>query len=302
MKSLLFVFFVFFLLVQSCSVSKGSMKTIKNRSENQKYVSSSELYQPIYEPNGGDKKQNIFNRGKAEREGQLIAALKALGGPIQPPSSSDDLVDKSIQQAVNDLNFQIIDLEKQLLLIDLSKKESFEQIIGLLEKIHRLKCEHIEGISLLNKKVDKLYGDISFKVGSSDVSARGIQSIDEMTKRIENEVSDWKSYLNSCNVKIFEQDLFVVMIQIDGYADQQGSESQNLILSQKRADSVKKIILNRLNGLLLEKKIKIIFNKVYSSGKGEQLPPGIKQNGENDPLRRVCIINSIVGPSRYLND
>jgi outer membrane protein OmpA-like peptidoglycan-associated protein len=300
MKRIFFVFLVF--ILNACSVSKGSIKTVKVRTESQRYLPSSELYQPIYKPNGGEKNKTIFNNGKVEREAQLITALKALGGPIRPQEASDDMVDKSIQRAINNLNNQIIELEQQLLKLDLTKKDSFEDVISLLEKIHRLKCEHIEGVTLLKKKVDKLYGDISFKVGSSEVSTKGIQNIDNMINRIEKEVSDWKSYLNSCNVKIFEQDLFVVMIQIDGYADQQGNESNNLSLSQKRADSVKKIVLDRLNKLLIDKKIKIIFNKVYSNGKGEQLPPGVLQGLEDDPLRRVCVINSIVGPSRYLNE
>ena len=51
---------------------------------------------------------------------------------------------------------------------------------------------------------------------------------------------------------------------------------------------------------MINNKVNIVFDKIYSNGYGEQLPPGVQRKGDDDPERRVCLINYVIGPSALL--
>ena len=77
-------------------------------------------------------------------------------------------------------------------------------------------------------------------------------------------------------------------------------KNSNLKLSKARADAVKKEITTQLFSLLKSSGKKIVFNNIHSIGYGENLPEGMSYQGDNDPRRRVCIVNSLIAPSKVI--
>lgn len=168
-------------------------------------------------------------------------------------------------------------------------------------KINDLKCKLIDGANRLLIKTNKIFGDVSFNSGKSNLTKRGKEELDEIASSIETEVNGCKNYLNTCNERVFENDVFVVVIDIDGYADAVGVSKLNLSLSKYRALEVKKQLENKFFELVENKRPNIVFKKINAKGYGEKLPPGISASTNNDPERRVCYIYSVVGPSKLLN-
>lgn len=302
MRISIFYFLIIFLLSGSCASNKMNMVNVKDRDSQNKFTQTLELYSPTYEPNGGQKKQTIFNSKKVQREKEFMAVLGTIPKPKEPvpPLSEGTEADVVLRKAVELYNQKIIELENKLKQININEKGSEEDYTNLLIEINNLICYYQEGLTLLEKKVQRLFGDVSFQTASSDVSVDGKKSISSISMNINSEVDKWRKYVNSCNKKIFENDLFVVVINIDGYADQRGSEPSNQVLSEKRAKAVEKELRNELLKLVKEQKVKIVFDRIYTKGHGEKLPPGVVQGPQDDPNRRVCVISYIVGPSRYI--
>ena len=300
--SLKFTKYLFVILfASSCATS---VDLIKERSGNELYVSSDKLYKPKYEPNGGTKRETIFNKSKVLKEKQFIAILNK-AKPIDPgiiKGNGNTSVDAAIENAIKEYNKKIYDLESRLSQIDLDKKGAEELYTNLLIELNNLICKEREGILQLEKKVQKLFGDVSFRTASYEISGGGKKSIEDVVTKIVNECEKWKKYVNTCNEKIFENDLIVVVVDISGYADPRGSEQANLDLSRKRASSVEQELRTQLIKLVKDKKINIVFDKIYSEGYGEKLPPGAEQGPQDDPSRRVCLINFVVGPARFLGN
>jgi len=274
------------------------------RNEKNKDKSYFDIYEPYYRDNGGEKATNMFNRKSVRSEKQFIAFLKRIPSPKKPlpPYPPGDETGGAKEEAIALYNKKLAELESKLASFDIYGKGNEEEYENLLIELNNLICKYKEGIELLEKKVKKLYGDVSFKSGSSDISGKGKENIKDLIKNVETEVERWRNYTNQCNENIFQNDLFVVIINIDGYADERGREESNLILSQKRTGSVEKFIISELTDLTLTKKTRIVFNRIYSRGYGELLPPGVEKLKMDDPNRRICIISYIVGPSRYLKE
>jgi outer membrane protein OmpA-like peptidoglycan-associated protein len=291
-------------LLFSCATAKVSTVPIGNRNSNNKFVKSSELYTPIYAPNGGSKRETIFNRSKVVREKEVIALINSIPKPREAGdiSNTSSEADIALKNAIETYNKKIYELEKKLSQIDMNSKGYEEDYTNLSIELNNLICNYQEGLDLMEKKVQKLFGDISFQTGSSEISGKGKLSIKEIANNVTKEVEKWRKYVNTCNKKIFEDDLFVVVINIDGYADQRGSEPSNLTLSKKRSQSVEKLIRGELVDLVKKQNIKIVFDKIYAEGYGEKLPPGVQQGPEDDPNRRVCVISYLVCPARYLGE
>ncbi len=301
--SIKFTKYIFLLLfVSSCA---KSIDLIKVRSGNELYVSSDKLYTPRYEPNGGKKRETIFNKSKVLKEKQFIAILnkvKPIELPIYSKEGGNSSVDKTIENAIKEYNKKIYDLESRLSEIDLDKRGAEELYTNLLIEINNLICKEREGILQLEKKVQKLFGDVSFRTASYEITGGGKKSIEDVVIKIVNECEKWKKYVNTCNEKIFENDLIIVVVDISGYADPRGNDQSNLDLSRKRANSVEQELRTQLIKLVKDKKLNIIFDKIYSEGYGENLPPGVAQGQDDDPFRRVCLINYVIGPTRFLGN
>ncbi len=268
------------------------------------------LQQPVYKENGGYKKTTIFNKGKVKRESVSLLVCQLLEQTkIQTRTSSrteykngqQDATYNEIEKAIKETNQQILEIAKKLDGKKINSHKEYEKVLEILKELNDLKCRRIDPIrKFLDKKIYKIYGDISFSTGSSVVSGSGKKEIKNIVNQIRADINEWRQYVSDCNEKVFENDLFVLVIDIDGYADQQGSTESNQNLSEERAKAVKTEIIKHLNDLIIVEKINLVFDKIQARGFGEQLPPSLSQRGENDPLRRVCLINSLVGPSSIL--
>ncbi len=205
------------------------------------------------------------------------------------------------EKAITETNNLLYTIAKKIEGKKIKNVKDYEEILETLKELRELKCKRVDPITkFLNKKINKIYGDISFKTGASLISEGGKSEINEIINEIKKDIEVWRNYVNDCNERVFESELFVLVIDIDGYADQQGASNKNQTLSQERASSVKTEIIRQLNSLVVKEKINIVFDKIQARGFGESLPPGVDQKGEDDPSRRVCIINSLVGPAVLL--
>lgn len=71
-----------------------------------------------------------------------------------------------------------------------------------------------------------------------------------------------------------------LVVQLFGYADRRGDESYNLMLSEKRADQVKRYLLSK----------GVSKNQIETAGYGEAQPVTVKQTYENDFFDRRVVV------------
>jgi outer membrane protein OmpA-like peptidoglycan-associated protein len=302
MKKISLIFFATFLFT-SCS----STLTLNDYDHIREVVNRTNVkdYKPKYYDNGGDQKTNILNKKQVAVEKAIIRELiikeKINISKLQSNNNSGSATANVIKEEINQINRQIENLERRLENISNNDSNAHQEMLTILSEINDLKCRLIDGANRLLIKTNKIYGDVSFSTGQSNVSKRGQEELNKIVSSIETEISDWKNYLNSCNEKVFENDLFVIVIDIEGYADSKGGSIFNLNLSNDRAKEVKKQLEKKFFNLIENKRLKIIFNKLNAKGFGEKLPPGVYQSSGDDPERRICLIYSVVGPSKLLN-
>lgn len=265
---------------------------------------------PVYKDNGGYKKTNLINRVKVKKEAaqiqicELFAGLEKLledNKRVDYDNRAKDAIYIEKEAAITNSSNKLVAIAKKLEGNELKSVKDFEQVLEILKELRELKCREIDPITkFLDKRINRIYGDISFRTGSSEISPNGINEISGIIKELVSDISEWRSYVNECNERTFESDLFILVVDIDGYADQQGSSSSNLILSQKRAEAVKLEFIRQLNDLVVSGKVNVVFDKIQARGFGETLPPGTFDAGVNDPKRRICILNSLVGPATIM--
>ena len=313
MKNIAFII-VSILILSSCGIlpladKRERVKFQSNRNiNNNKYSDNliSKDYIPKYAENGGETKKTFYNWRKSDKERELLAAMKKLDSvraaipTFKKNTIESDYVDIEIQNIISKLQSEIVRLENLLMQIELTDVDSHAEITEILAEINRLKCEKIDGISLLKKKINVLRSDLMFEIGKYKITSAGKKIIKSWTRQVEVDIDKWNNYINKCNKRIFENDTYILTINIAGYADPQGSTSVNLKLSNARADAVKKEITTQLFSLLKSTGKKIVFNNIHSVGYGEKLPEGMTYEGDNDPRRRVCIVNSLIAPSKVI--
>ena len=296
MKKIALIFFQFFLIV---GFSYG--QTLFN------FCSKP----AVYKDNGGTRKTYFFNKGKVKREAialefcriinEMTLSLQRKSSLIINNVEKSSTIDSVIIKSIIESNNEIDAIAREANSINVKNPQDFEKLLDLFKKIRDIKCKRVDVITnLVNKKTNKLYSDVAFSVGSSEVSRNGITEISKLVDNIVKDISEWKNYVSSCNEKVFENDLYILVVDISGYADQQGADAFNLTLSENRAKSVKLEIIKQLNILVKNQRVSLIFDKIQTKGYGEELPPGVTQSGQDDPSRRVCIISSLVGPSSLL--
>ncbi len=302
MKKILVILTLVFLTI-SCS----STLTLKDYDHIREVVNRNDVktYKPKYYDNGGDVKTNILNKKNVVVEKAVITELlrkEKINLAAIPKINNDGETTNAIKKEIEEINRQIEQLESRLNNISNTDTDAHQKMIEILTEINDLKCKLIDGTNRLLIKTNKIFGDVSFNTGKSNLTKRGKEELDEIASSIEIEVNGWKNYLNTCNERVFENDVFVVVIDIDGYADAVGGSKLNLTLSKDRALEVKKQLENRFFELVENKRLNIVFKKINAKGYGEKLPPGISASTKNDPERRVCYIYSVVGPSKLLNN
>lgn len=264
-----------------------------------------------YNINGGQKKVNILNKKKANWERQylitdslykntklLLEQQKIALNTIESSHKSEGL------EKARDLSeVKINTLYDELKTVDPYSQKGHKRSLEILTEINDLIYNRIIPIGTLivkNKEIKELQGDFSFKTGSSKLTESGINEIKNQLNQLEKEIVEWKNYINNHNEKIFETDRFKLTVVIEGYADKQGSEKQNLKLSTERAESVRNEFVSQLK--TISSKYNLRFDVAYD-GKGETLPPGVTDNGkEVDGKRRICRIMSVVGPSKFIDE
>jgi outer membrane protein OmpA-like peptidoglycan-associated protein len=261
--------------------------------------------QPVYKDNGGYKKTNLLNRAKVKREAATLLICELLSQLEQKQnknvSQSNSVIDESKRTAIADANKKIYDVAKKLEGKNFSSVKEYEEVLSVLKELRALKCRTIDPLSqFLDVKINTIFGDVNFRTGSADISQAGIIELGKIITNIKSDINEWKNYVNDCNEKVFEGELFVIVIDIDGYADQQGSSESNMQLSKERAKAVKLELVRQLNKLVTQEKYNIVFDKIQTKGHGEELPEGVIPKGENDPARRICVIKSLVGASSIL--
>ena len=265
----------------------------------------------VYKDNGGTRKTYFFNKGKVKREAislefcriinEMTLSLQRKSSFITNNVEKNSSIDSVIIKSIIESNNEIDAIAREANSINVKNPQDFEKLLDLFKKIRDIKCKRVDVISnLVNKKTNKLYSDVAFSIGSSEVSKNGITEISKLVDNLVKEIAEWKNYVSSCNERVFENDLYILVVDISGYADQQGADALNFTLSENRAKSVKLEIIKQLNSIVKNQRVSLIFDKIQTRGYGEELPPGVKQSGQDDPSRRVCIISSLVGPSSLL--
>jgi outer membrane protein OmpA-like peptidoglycan-associated protein len=287
-------------VVESFSTRKYNTKTTHN---------SSIVENPKYLDNGGTIRTNFINKRRVEKERNLIhleKTYRAAKKILDNQKNSLNTLETShriskVEKMRMDCEIKINQLYEELKTIDPNTKDGYKRSLEMLREINDLFANRIQPLEMIiskNVEIKELQGDFSFKSGSFKLTENGLQDIEKFIISIENDIISWKKYVNNNNQQIFSNEKFKIMVVIDGYADKQGPDNANLILSENRAEEVRNEFTKRLN--VLTKKYKLIFDVKYY-GKGEMLPPGITDNGmETDSRRRICRIMSVIGPSSYM--
>jgi outer membrane protein OmpA-like peptidoglycan-associated protein len=262
--------------------------------------------QPVYKDNGGKRKTNFLNRGKVKREAfyleacRLIASLQTVIVTNKVDKSS--AIDTAIVNAINASNKRLDQISDLVAKIDIKDTKEYEKLLVLLQEVRDIKCKMVDPITkYLYKKTNRLYSDVAFSTGSSQISRRGALEVERLVSIIENDIQEWRTYVSECNERVFEKDLFVLVVDISGYADQRGGEASNLVLSESRAKAVKLELIKQLNALVRNKGVIVVFDKIRTKGFGEVVPPGVQPQSVDDPNRRICLVSSLVGPSKLLS-
>jgi outer membrane protein OmpA-like peptidoglycan-associated protein len=303
-KLIFFIFFISFIftscdVIENFSTKKYNAKTISSIAKNPKYFD-----------NGGTVRTNFFNKKRVEKEKNIIQLAKTyeLAKEIlkKQERNLNSLEEthkiSKVEQLRYECEIKINRLYDELKNINPNTKEGYKKSLEMLTEINDLFANRIQPLEMIiskNIEVKELQGDFSFKSGSYKLTEKGITDIEKFVQSIENDISNWKKYVNNYNQQIFSNDKFKLIVVIDGYADRQGPDEANLILSENRAEEVRNEFTKKLN--MITKKNKILFDIKYY-GKGETLPPGITDNGmETDSRRRICRIMSVIGPASYMD-
>ncbi|OQX27781.1 MAG: hypothetical protein BWK80_03660 [Desulfobacteraceae bacterium IS3] len=170
---------------------------------------------------------------------------------------------------------------------------------------------------ILSYTSDKLESDVSFDIGSYELSDKGMRNLEENV--IRKILADKESYKEQ-----HPDSIITLRITVVGYTDRVGFKNLSLIeeltagvenaraekrpsksqaeerrqflnrrLSEFRAKAISEYIKQRiLAGETRDSHIKVEQEII---GKGEDAPPGIPPSGSvNDPQRRICKIYSII--------
>ncbi|RYZ76999.1 MAG: hypothetical protein EOP04_31450, partial [Proteobacteria bacterium] len=241
---------------------------------------------PVFKDNGGKRKTNFLNRGKVKREAFYLEACRLIKSlqmvVVNNKVDKTSTVDTSIVAAIVASNKRLDEISELVNKIDPRDTKEYEKLLVLLQELRDIKCKMIDPITkFLYKKTNRLYSDVAFSTGSSQISKRGSLEIERMVAGIERDIEEWRSYVSECNERVFEKDLFVLIIDISGYADQRGGEKSNMILSENRAKAVKLELIRELNALVKAKGIMVVFDKIQTKGFGRAHPrrpfhPGLR--------------------------
>jgi outer membrane protein OmpA-like peptidoglycan-associated protein len=260
----------------------------------------------VYKGESGKTSVNILNKKKAELEKKHIENLEQAERAfkiLEEQKTRFNSIDRSEQVAeldliLNDLTNEINVILEQIKSIDPYSESGFEMGLKLGVQLNDLLYKKIIPMGMLieeNKVVKSVRADADFKTGSYVLSKNDKSTIDNLVSQIIKDIESWQKYLDHHNEAIFKSGKFKSKIIVNGYADLQGSSSNNQTLSEKRAKIVEDELRSKLNEI--SAKYNLFFD-IDSSGLGETVPPGVTPNGKNDdPARRITTIVCVTGPS-----
>ena len=288
------LFFITSLLVlSSCAISSGRFTKAKYNTN-------------IYKGQRGKTKVSIVNKQKAELEKKHIENLEQAERAykiLEEQRSRFNSIDRTEQVSEIDLMLTSLTQEIESWLDELKdlnaySQQGFEDGLKLGVKLNDLLYKKIIPMGMLienNKVVNNVRADTDFKTGSYTLSKNGKNTVQKIVDEIIVDVLSWQKYLDHHNEAVFKTGKFKTKIIINGYADLQGSSSNNLELSEKRAESVETEIRAKLD--LISEKYNLYFD-IDAIGLGETVPPGVIPNGKNDDsARRITTIICVTGPS-----
>ncbi|WP_299457712.1 OmpA family protein [uncultured Microscilla sp.] len=141
---------------------------------------------------------------------------------------------------------------------------------------------------ILNGTEHVLKSDVLFEVGSAQLRAAGVVSLNQFAQYFKHKVlSVYRAQMQ-------------VKLNITGYADEQGfvrgesdqqRKEKNRLLSLNRATAIKQYLSIVLNQKFANADKEVMLD-VNAEGKGEQLPPKLRNPQQNDHRRRVCTVSS----------
>lgn len=283
-------------MLNSCAVSSGRFTKAKYNTN-------------IYKSQRGKTKVTIVNKQKAELEKKHIENLEQAEKAykiLEEQRNRFNSIDRSERVSEIDLMLTTLTQEIEFLLdefkdLNVYSQQGFEDGLKLGVKLNDLLYKKIIPMGMLienNKVVNNVRADTDFKTGSYSLSKNGKNTVQKIVDEIMEDVLTWQKYLDHHNEAVFKTGKFKTKIIINGYADLQGSSSNNLELSEKRASSVEAELRAKLD--LISAKYNLFFD-VEAIGLGETVPPGVVPNGKNDDsARRITTIVCVTGPSLLL--
>ena len=236
-------------------------------------------------------RQNTLNRyvWKTQQNLHKTAHLKSLVDNrirLNPHSAARDFypvldnVSKKLDKIHQKLRTQLIRREA----LPLNEIRKIRRALKHTQRFLSQTNQHI-----LNGTEQILESDVLFEVGSTQLKAAGVVSLNQFAQFLKNRLG------------VPSTKLMQVNISIAGYADEQGfvngetddqRQEKNRLLSLGRATSVKHYLSAILNRMFENTSTSqgVWFN-IQVEGKGETLPPKLANPHKNDRRRRICTIS-----------
>lgn len=200
------------------------------------------------------------------------------------------------ESALENLLLPIEKLEKQLekeksLLKAFNKKTDQDDINALFDRLDFIErqMKKAQKSYTYAKSLDiKLEASALFASGKYDLSEKGQNLMSTVAHDIEKSIQKYH--------KKFPHDAIVLTVKVRGYADkapfyanqaEDERKTQNLEISQKRADAVGGFLSNKLKNSVDE--IEEDFK-----GMGEKLPPNVEDGAVKDAKRRICTLSLLI--------
>lgn len=269
----------------------------------------------VFHGQRGTTEVNALNKKQAEREKRLaeeiekseiaLQTLKDQKAMFYSIDSTERI--KEIDVQLNQLMAKTEKIIQELNDTDPFSPQGHEKSLSLAMELNDLLYKYVIPLGELitaNKEIKNISSDIGFETGSSVLNDDGKKMIKVMLDSIKRDIEGWRTYLDNHNENIFAEDDFSTILIISGYSDKQGSGDEdvrverNQVLSEERAKVVAAEFEKQLAKMNVDWKLGF---KISHEGKGEDLPPNVKDDSKkNNSNRRVTTIRMVVGPKVLL--
>jgi outer membrane protein OmpA-like peptidoglycan-associated protein len=297
MKKTTFYFLLLLLIATACKDSGVLVKPKYNTT--------------VFHGQKGETEVNALNRKQAEREKSLADQIEKAEEAMRKLDEQKKMfytIDsseriKEIDMQLESLMARTAEIIKSLNETDPYTPEGHEKTLRLAKELNDLLYIYVFPLGELitaNKEIKNISADISFDTGSSIITNEGKSEIAKIMLGIQNDITEWKKYMDHHNEQVFSNEEYATILMISGYSDRQGSGDEksrikrNQELSTERAKAVSTEFEKQLKALSV--KWKLTYRISYE-GKGEMLPPTVNEDAnKNNPNRRITTIRMVVGP------